>query len=181
MKNNKSFDYRVKKIIDECIHKSLKRIEYLNKSYKKDLTESIDFSKLECKIGDDYISLMTVNNNSVAEIVYNVSNYDDILSEYSDSVYDFDSNIMRKFNYNLPIVNIEDVWVYKGFQGQGLFRKILTIGLKKLSERYSQFILRACSDNGFPDEKLVSVYSEYGFIPVQETEEDGTIMLLIKN
>ena len=49
-----------------------------------------------------------------------------------------------------------------------------------LSNKYSQFILRACSDNGFPEQKLVSIYEELGFIPYQETEQDGTIMYLIK-
>ena len=88
---------------------------------------------------------------------------------------------MYKFNVNdTPIVNIEDVWVNRKFQGEGLFRKELSIGLNLLSKRYNQFILRACSDNGFPEDKLVEIYQDYGFVPYQETDEDGTIMYLRK-
>lgn len=105
---------------------------------------------------------------------------DGIYSEYNDSVEDFDSHIMNKFNPTTPIVNIEDVWVNRKFQGQGLFREELTIGLNLLAQRYNQFILRACSDNGFPEDKLVEIYQDYGFVPYQETDEDGTIMYLIR-
>ena len=64
---------------------------------------------------------------------------------------------MRKFNYNKPIVNIEDVWIERKFQGKGFFRKILSIGLDSLYQNYKQFILRACSDKGFQNGKLVEI------------------------
>lgn len=111
---------------------------------------------------------------------YNVSNIDGVYSEYNDTIEDFDDSIMRKFDYNLPIVNIEDIWVYQAYRGNGLFRKILEITMNVLNKKYRQFILRACSDNGFPEQKLVSIYEEFGFIPYQETEQDGTIMYLVK-
>lgn len=77
------------------------------------------------------------------------------------------------------------MWHYTGFS-DGLsiissneFRKIMSIGMELLSGKYSQFILRACSDNGFPENKLVEIYKSYGFVPYQETD-DGTIMYFIK-
>lgn len=41
------------------------------------------------------------------------------------------------------------VFISRKYQGNGLFRKIMSIGMELLSGKYSQFILRACSDNGF--------------------------------
>lgn len=117
----------------------------------------------------------------IGGLCFNVSNYDGIYSEYNDSVDDFDDSIMRKFNYNKPIVNIEDVWIERKFQGNGFFRKILSIGLDSLYQNYKQFILRACSDNGFPNGKLVEIYESFGFVPYQETKQDGTIMFMIKS
>lgn len=136
---------------------------------------------------NNYITYEIKNNNivfknnegDVGQMTYNVAYVDDILSEYNDSVEDFDESIVKKFNYNKPIVNIEDVWVYKEFQGQNLFRKIFKTGLDILTKKYDQFILRACSDNGFPEYKLVDIYNDFGFISYQETESDGTIMFLI--
>lgn len=136
---------------------------------------------------NNYITYEIENNNivfknnegDVGQMTYNVAYVDDILSEYNDSVEDFDESIVKKFNYNKPIVNIEDVWVYKEFRGQNLFRNILDKGLKILTAKYEQFILRACSDNGFPEDKLVDIYRDFGFVTCQETEYDGTIMVLI--
>jgi hypothetical protein len=136
---------------------------------------------------NNYITYEIKNNNivfknnegDVGQMTFNVAYVDDILSEYNDSVEDFDESIVKKFNHNKPIVNIEDVWVYKEFRGQNLFRNILDRGLKILTTKYEQFILRACSDNGFPEDKLVDIYRDFGFVTCQETEYDGTIMVLI--
>ena len=57
---------------------------------------------------------------------------------------------------------------------------MLEIAMNVLGSKYRQFILRACSDNGFPEQKLVSIYQNFGFIPYQETEQDGTIMYMIQ-
>lgn len=155
--------------IDYIISNSI--LEYLN--------ESIIKNSLSYKIVDDTFIFFNENNEEVGGLCFNPSTFDEIYSEYQDSVEDFDSNIMRKFSYNNTIVNIEDVWVNRKFQKQGLFREILSIGIKLLRQKYHQFILRACSDNGFPDNKLVEIYSDFGFIPYQDTEEDGTIMFYI--
>lgn len=130
------------------------------------------------KIEDDNTIIFIDKDEEIGSLIFNVSDYDEIESEYSDSVEDFDSTIMRKFDYNKPIVNIEDIWVNRKFQGQNLFRQELEIGMGVLKKKYTQFILRACSDNGFPEDKLVQIYSDNGFVPYQETEEDGTIMYM---
>ena len=123
--------------------------------------------------------IFKLNETEIGELAVNIGYFDDIQNEYSDSIEDFDNSIMRKFDYNKPIVNIEDIWVYKNFRGQNLFREMLNKGLELLTRKYSQFILRASSDNGFPENKLVEIYKDAGFIPYQETEEDGTIMFQI--
>ena len=119
---------------------------------------------------------MCLNGDNIGGIQFNPSDIEDIYSEYSDSVEDFDDTILRQFSSDISIVNIEDVWVNKSFQGKGLFRRIFQIGMDILSKRFQQFILRASSDNGFPEDKLVDIYREFGFIPYQETYNDGIIM-----
>ena len=127
------------------------------------------------EISNDCIQ-MYLNGDNIGGIQFNPSDIEDIYSEYSDSVEDFDDSILRQFSSDISIVNIEDVWVNKSFQGKGLFRRIFQIGMDILSKRFQQFILRASSDNGFPEDKLVDIYREFGFIPYQETYNDGTIM-----
>jgi len=136
-------------------------------------------SNISYEIDGDTITFKNNRGKEIGGLIFTAAYYDDILSEYSDSVDDFDTSVMRKFDYNIPIVNIEDVWINKEFQGQNLFRKIFEAGLDILTKKYQQFILRACSDNGFPEYKLVDIYNDFGFISYQETESDGTIMFLI--
>jgi predicted outer membrane repeat protein len=136
-------------------------------------------SNITYEIDGDTITFKNNRGEEIGGLIFTAAYYDDILSEYSDSVDDFDTSVMRKFNYNKQIVNIEDVWINKEFQGQNLFRKIFETGLDILTKKYQQFILRACSDNGFPEYKLVDIYNDFGFISYQETESDGTIMFLI--
>jgi hypothetical protein len=136
-------------------------------------------SNISYEMDGDTITFKNNKGQEIGGLIFTAAYYDNILSEYSDSVDDFDTTVMRKFDYNNPIVNIEDVWINKEFQGQNLFRKIFETGLDILTKKYQQFILRACSDNGFPEYKLVDIYNDFGFISYQETESDGTIMFLI--
>lgn len=136
-------------------------------------------SNISYEMDGDTITFKNNRGQEIGGLIFTAAYYDNILSEYSDSVDDFDTTVMRKFDYNNPIVNIEDVWINKEFQGQNLFRKIFETGLDILTKKYQQFILRACSDNGFPEYKLVDIYNDFGFISYQETESDGTIMFLI--
>lgn len=152
----------------------------LHKGDGQPLNESSEDSNLFYDVGVDDIKFKNGKGVIVGEVCYNVSNIDGIYSEYDDTIEDFDHSIMRKFDYNFPIVNIEDIWVYREYRGNGLFRKMIEIAMTVLGNKYRQFILRACSDNGFPEQKLVSIYEEFGFIPYQETEQDGTIMYLKK-
>jgi hypothetical protein len=136
-------------------------------------------SNISYEMDGDTITFKNNKGQEIGGLIFTAAYYDNILSEYSDSVDDFDTTVMRKFDYNNPIVNIEDVWINKEFRGQNLFRKIFETGLDILTKKYQQFILRACSDNGFPEYKLVDIYNDFGFVSYQETESDGTIMFLI--
>ena len=136
-------------------------------------------SNISYEIDGDTITFKNNRGEEIGGLIFTAAYYDDILSEYSDSVDDFDTTVMRKFDYNNPIVNIEDVWINREFRGQNLFRKIFETGLDILTKKYQQFILRSCSDNGFPEYKLVDIYNDFGFVSYQETESDGTIMFLI--
>lgn len=140
--------------------------------------EEFNRTNITAELNGDYV-IFKLNETEIGEMVVNIGYFDDIQNEYSDSIEDFDASIMRKFDYNKPIVNIEDIWVYKNFRGQNLFREMLAKGIDLLTRKYSQFILRASSDNDFPEDKLVEIYKDAGFIPYQETEEDGTIMFQI--
>ena len=115
-------------------------------------------------------------NEEVGGLSYTMGNIDTIISEYEDSVSDFNPSIMRVFDPGEKILNIEDVWVNRDFRGHGLFREELLLAFGELRNLSRQFILRACSDNGFPEDKLVEIYSGLGFKVLEETDEDGTIM-----
>ena len=143
------------------------------------LNESVSSDDLHYMLYDDAIVFLNGDDEEVGELCYSISSVDGIYSEYDDSVDGFDAGILRKFSHSRPVVNIEDVFISRKYQGNGLFREIMSIVMELLSGKYSQFILRACSDNGFPENKLVEIYKSYGFVPYQETD-DGTIMYLIK-
>ena len=140
--------------------------------------DKIKVNQFECFIGNEYISFY-IDDEQIGELLYTVGYSRDIASEYGDSVDDFDDSIMRKFDYLKKIVNIEDIFVNRKQQGKKLFRDMLSSGMEILTQKYTQFILRACSDNGFPNDKLCEIYKDVGFIPYQETEEDGIIMYKI--
>ena len=120
-----------------------------------------------------------IGNEEVGGLCYTIGYIDTIISEYEDSVNDFNPRIMHAFDSNNKILNIEDIWINRGFRGHGLFRQELHLALDELKKISRQFILRACSDNGFPEDKLVKIYSDFGFRILQETDEDGVIMGLI--
>ena len=132
-------------------------------------------NQFECFIGREHISFY-IDDEYIGEICYSVGYTGDIASEYGDSVDDFDISILKKFDFTKEIVNIEDIFVNRKQQGKKLFRDMLETGMEILIQKYTQFILRACSDNGFPNDKLCEIYKDAGFVPYQETEEDGIIM-----
>ena len=152
-----------------------KVMEALTKQ-KKSLQENVDPSKITVTEQNGSLTF-NYGQNNVGGLVYTVGYPDEIESEYCDSIDDFNPGIMRAFNQFSQIVNIEDVWVNREFMGKGFFRTIMEKGMQVLTRKYSQFILRACSDNGFPNNKLVEIYQDFYFTPVQDTEEDGIIMI----
>ena len=155
-------------------------LHLVHKGDGQPINESLENIQLSYIIEGDTIKFSDSDGNVIGELLYNVSDINDIYSEYDNTIEDFDDSIIYKFDYNLPIVNIEDIWVYQEYRGKRLFRKMLEIAMNVLGSKYRQFILRACSDNGFPEQKLVSIYKDFGFIPYQETEQDGTIMYMIQ-
>lgn len=155
-------------------------LHLVHKGDGQPINESLESTQLSYIIEGDTIKFRDSDGNVIGELLYNVSDINDIYSEYDNTIEDFDDSIIYKFDYNLPIVNIEDIWVYQEYRGKGLFRKMLEIAMNVLSSKHRQFILRACSDNGFPEQKLVSIYQDFGFIPYQETEQDGTVMYMIQ-
>ena len=155
-------------------------LHLVHKGDGQPINESLENTQLSYIIEGDTIKFSDSDGNVIGELLYNVSDINDIYSEYDNTIEDFDDSIIYKFDYNLPIVNIEDIWVYQEYRGKRLFRKMLEIAMNVLGSKYRQFILRACSDNGFPEQKLVSIYKDFGFIPYQETEQDGTIMYMIQ-
>lgn len=59
-----------------------------------------------------------------------------------------------------------------------ILSKIDNIAKKEFLTRDYSVMLRAyAEDDNVPNEKLVELYSRYGFCEIQETEEDGIIML----
>lgn len=151
-------------------------LKLIYKGNGKTLCENMDMSQLTVTEQEGSINFHYGQKN-VGGLVYTVGYPDEIESEYCDSIDDFNPGILRAFNQFSQIVNIEDVWVNREFRGQGLFRIIMEKAMQILTRQYSQFILRACSDNGFPNDKLVEIYQDFYFTPVQDTEEDGVIMI----
>ena len=179
------------RIISECIKKCFEEYNYnklikpeapakgtfyhvsnpIHKGSGKDLLNE----NIEMKRNGEHLVFYD-NGNEIGGLIFNVGYKDAIESEYADSIYDFSPSVFRVFDDMSKLINIEDVWVNKNFQGMGYFRQILSAAMEQLKSMGKQFVLRAHSDNGFDNYKLVKIYSEFGFKVLQETEEDGIIM-----
>lgn len=128
---------------------------------KKGTNDAID---IDFKIGDDIIGGAIITNQYI----------DGIESEYSDSVEDFDSGIFRKFDSNQKIYNLEDFWINKDYRGKGYSKFCLERMMEEFNDK--QMVLRAFPDGGVDEETLVRIYSQHGFVVLQPTKNDGTIM-----
>lgn len=128
---------------------------------RKGTNDAID---IDFKIGDDTIGGAIITNQYI----------DGIISEYNDSVDDFDSSIFRKFDSNQKIYNLEDFWINKDYRGKGYSKFCLERMMDEFNDK--QMVLRAFPDGGVDEETLVRIYSRYGFVVLQPTNEDGTIM-----
>lgn len=128
---------------------------------RKGTNDAID---IDFKIGDDTIGGAIITNQYI----------DGIISEYNDSVDDFDSSIFRKFDSNQKIYNLEDFWINKDYRGKGYSKFCLERMMDEFNDK--QMVLRAFPDGGVDEDTLVRIYSRYGFVVLQPTNEDGTIM-----
>lgn len=115
----------------------------------------------------------------VAQLNYTIGDLDRILDEYEESVEDFDPDSFLRMIRSEPIANIEYFYIEKPFRGQHLSKELFREGLDELKEKFGvqSFVLRAYPDKGTDIEKLISIYEDCGFVQVQETEEDGIIMV----
>lgn len=161
---SKDFKLTNKKDIDKP--KKKKKVNESNEEnpvsiIKKGTNDAID---IDFKIGSDTIGGAIITNQYI----------DGIISEYSDSVDDFDESVFRKFDHNRKLYNLEDFWINKDFRGKGYSK----FCLEKMMEEYNdkQMVLRAFPDGGVDEETLVKIYSRHGFVVLQPTESDGTIM-----
>lgn len=110
---------------------------------------------------------------------------DTFLRMMSDSVSDFDEDNFDGDELDKSFY-IQDIYVEKKYRNKGYFKEIMPLILseidkiakKEFSTRDYSIMLRAyAEDDNVPNEKLVELYSRYGFCEIQETEEDGVIML----
>lgn len=110
---------------------------------------------------------------------------DNFLRMMSDSVSDFDEDNFDSDELDKSFY-IQDIYVEKKYRNKGYFKEIMPLILseidkiakKEFSTREYYIMLRAyAEDDNVPNEKLVELYSRYGFCEIQKTEEDGIIML----
>lgn len=128
---------------------------------KRGTNDAID---IDFKLDGDTIGGAIITNQYI----------DGIINEYSESVDDFDKSVFRKFDTNRKLYNLEDFWINKDFRGKGYSK----LCLEKMMGEYNdkQMVLRAQPDGGVDEETLVKIYSRQGFVVLQTTESDGTIM-----
>lgn len=110
---------------------------------------------------------------------------DNFLRMMSDFVSDFDEDNFDSDELDKSFY-IQDIYVEKKYRNKGYFKEIMPLILseidkiakKEFSTRDYYIMLRAyAEDDNVPNEKLVELYSRYGFCEIQKTEEDGIIML----
>lgn len=115
-----------------------------------------------------------INDNIIGGAIITEQYIEELKNQYIESVEDFDESVFKKFNSNKKLYNLEDFWIDKEFRGKGYSRKCL----EKLMETFNdkQMMLRAFPDGGVNEDTLVRIYSDYGFVILQPTKENGTIM-----
>lgn len=110
---------------------------------------------------------------------------DNFLRMMSDSVSDFDEDNFDSDELDNSFY-IQDIYVEKKYRNKGYFKEIMPLILSEidkiakkefLTRDYSVILRAYAEDDNVPNEKLVELYSRYGFCEIQKTEEDGVIML----
>jgi len=136
---------------------------------------SIDYSENEVKF--------ILDGEQIGYLSYTCGYFEVIMHEYEETLSDeFDFDIMRGFDPDERVTNIEYFYINKEYRGIGLGKTLFGMGLKEIENREhcKQFILRAYPDKGTEMAKLIEIYESFGFVAVQETEEDGIIMTKTK-
>ena len=149
--------------------------EINNKKKKKKVNESKDVVSMDINDNGDAIDISFIlDGDKIGGAIVTEQYVDGILNEYFESVEDFDESCFEKFDQNKKLYNLEDFWINKEFRGNGYSR----LCLKSLMEEFDdkQMVLRAFPDGDVSEETLVKIYSEFGFVVLQSTEKDGTIM-----
>lgn len=142
---------------------------------KKKINESKDAVSMKIDDNGDAIDIeFFIENDKIGGAIITEQYIDDIIDEYTESVDDFNESVFKKFDDFKKIYNLEDFWVNKEFRGNGYSRMCL----EKLMEEFGdkQMTLRAFPDGDVNEETLVKIYSEFGFVVLQPTKKDGTIM-----
>lgn len=88
------------------------------------------------------------------------------------------SDVIRRLDYNKPVVEIADMSVKKGFRNMGLSKIIL----QHILDSYNtcQFYVRVSPTDGVDEQTLVKSLEKYGFIDV-DNSENGTFMVKVEN
>ena len=142
------------------------------------LSESVDLDNIEFEVNSDYITAK-YNNDFAASCDFRLTSINGAYEEYSETINDFDENVLSMFR--LPkVMIIENIYVDKKFRGLGLAKKMISFVIDIANNHgITQFLLRAYSDEDIPEEVLVRMYGNFGFIPVQRTDSDGIIMVKV--
>lgn len=149
--------------------------EINNKKKKKKVNESKDIVSMDINDNGDAIDISFIlDGDKIGGSIITEQYVDGILNEYFESVEDFDESCFKKFEQNKKLYNLEDFWINKEFRGNGYSRLCLQSLMEEFDDK--QMVLRAFPDGDVNEETLVKIYSEFGFVVLQPTEKDGTIM-----
>ena len=103
-----------------------------------------------------------------------------LLDELNDSIDDFDGRALRRHKLDGGAY-LQDIWIERKHRGNGYFSEMLKMTMDFIDNIISEgssVVLRAYSENpNITDDKLAEIYSRYGFVEIQETDDDGIIMV----
>ena len=144
-----------------------------------DNTNNAIFKESVNEYGDITISAYDPNNEnnlmgySILVIHEDIYSLDSEISE-TDS-YETASEVIRRLDYNKPIIELADVDVKREYRNMGVSKMLLEYVLNKYGNKY-QFYLRVCPTSGVDEETLARSVMKYGFIEVDNTE-NGTFLI----
>ena len=103
-----------------------------------------------------------------------------LLDELNDSIDDFDGRALRRHKLDGGAY-LQDIWIERKHRGNGYFSEMLKMTMDFIDNIISDgssVVLRAYSENpNITDDKLSEIYSRYGFVEIQDTDDDGIIMV----